>query len=63
MGAIRGIDWASEWHDVHIADQLGDVLCTERFAHDERGIDALIELYCARARSSSAQSSARMGCW
>lgn len=44
MGAISGIDWASEWHDVHIADQLGDVLCTERFAHDERGIDALIEL-------------------
>lgn len=43
MGAICGIDWASEWHDVHIADQSGGVLCVERFSHDERGIGALIE--------------------
>jgi transposase len=49
MGAICGIDWASEWHDVHIADQLGSVLCTERFAHDERGIGALIERLEAHA--------------
>lgn len=44
MGAICGIDWASEWNDVHIVDELGRVLCAERFAHDERGILALIEL-------------------
>ncbi len=44
MGAISGIDWASEWHDVHITDELGGVLATERFAHDERGIVALVEL-------------------
>jgi len=43
VGAICGIDWASEWHDVHITDQSGAVLCAERFAHDERGIDALVE--------------------
>ena len=44
MGAISGIDWASEWHDVHITDELGGVLATERFVHDEPGINALIEL-------------------
>jgi transposase len=44
VGAICGIDWASEWHDVHIADAQGDVLRAERFNHDERGISALIEL-------------------
>jgi transposase len=49
MGAICGIDWASEWHDVHIADELGDVLARERFAHDERGIGTLIELLGAHS--------------
>ena len=44
MGAICGIDWASDWHDVHIADQQGGVLAAEQFAHDERGISALIAL-------------------
>jgi transposase len=44
VDAICGIDWASEWHDVHIADRSGGVLAVERFAHDERGITALIAL-------------------
>jgi transposase len=44
VGTICGIDWASEWHDVHIADESGGVLATERFTHDERGISDLIEL-------------------
>lgn len=44
MGAICGIDWASEWHDVHIAEESGGVIATERFTHDERGISDLIEL-------------------
>src|ERR1700724_982951 len=44
MGAICGIDWASEWHDVHICDEQGAVLATRQFSHDERGICALIEL-------------------
>ncbi len=48
MGAICGIDWASEWHDVHIADESGGVLAAERFAHEERGISTLIELLRAR---------------
>lgn len=47
MGAICGIDWASEWHDVHIADALGGALAIERFAHDERGITALIDCLLA----------------
>lgn len=44
MGAICGIDWASEWHDVHIADEQGGLLVAEQFSHDERGISALIAL-------------------
>ncbi len=44
MGAICGIDWASEWHDVHVADELGHVLVARQFSHDERGIGELIAL-------------------
>ena len=45
MRAICGIDWASEWHDVRIADaDGGEKICQRRFAHDEAGICALIEL-------------------
>jgi transposase len=44
VGAICGIDWAKDWHDVHIADESGSVLAVERFDHDERGVSALIAL-------------------
>jgi transposase len=44
VGAISGIDWASDWHDVHVSDEHGSVLTIERFAHDEHGINALVEL-------------------
>ena len=44
MGASCGIDWASEWNDVHITDEHGGVLAAAQFAHDEQGIGALIEL-------------------
>jgi transposase len=49
MRATCGIDWASDWHDVHIADELGRVLAAEQFAHDEHGIRALITLLKAHA--------------
>jgi len=42
MAAVSGIDWAAEWHDVDIADEHGTRLLAARFAHDERGICALI---------------------
>jgi transposase len=42
MAAVSGIDWASAWHDVDIADEHGTRLLAARFAHDERGICALI---------------------
>ena len=48
MGATCGIDWASDWHDVHIADEHGELLVAEQFSHDERGISALIELLGSR---------------
>lgn len=44
MGAICGIDWASDWHDVHITDEHGQLLIAEQFSHDETGISALIRL-------------------
>lgn len=43
MSAICGIDWASEWHDVRISDGDGGLLIEQRFAHDERGLEALTE--------------------
>ncbi len=49
MGAICGIDWASEWHDIHICDEHGRVLAARQFSHDERGLCALIELLRAHA--------------
>ena len=44
MPAISGIDWASEWHDVRVSDRAGVMLAEQRFAHDEAGLLALIEL-------------------
>ncbi len=44
MAAISGIDWAAEWHDVHVSDEHGCVLAQQRFCHEEAGIDALIAL-------------------
>jgi transposase len=43
MGSYAGIDWASEKHDVLIADEAGDRLLAETFAHDEPGIAALCD--------------------
>lgn len=43
MGAICGIDWASQWHDVRIADaDTGATLVQRRFTHDEAGLCALV---------------------
>lgn len=44
MAAISGIDWASEHHDVHVADSEGAVLERRRFAHTEEGVSDLVEL-------------------
>jgi transposase len=47
MGAISGIDWASDWHDVMISAQDGTLLAEQRFTHDEAGISALTKLLLA----------------
>jgi transposase len=47
MRATCGIDWASDWHDVHISDEHGQLLVAEQFSHDEAGISALIRLLLA----------------
>lgn len=44
MGAICGIDWASDWHDIHITDEHGQLLTAEQFSHNETGIHSLISL-------------------
>jgi hypothetical protein len=41
VGNCAGIDWASEKHDVLIADEAGEELLAGAFAHDEQGIVAL----------------------
>ena len=41
MGDCAGIGWASEKHDVVIADEAGNELLGETFADDEIGITAL----------------------
>lgn len=45
MAAISGIDWASEHHDVHVAEEDGTVLARRRFPHDEEGVSALVALH------------------
>ena len=41
MGNCAGVDWASEKHDVLIADVAGKELFAGTFAHDESGITSL----------------------
>src|SRR5204862_3243935 len=36
-----GIDWASQTHDVLVADQTGEELLSATYAHDEKGVTAL----------------------
>ena len=36
-----GVDWASEKHDVVIADETGEEILAATFAHDEAGVRAL----------------------
>ena len=36
-----GVDWASEKHDVLIADETGEKILAATFAHDEAGVRAL----------------------
>ena len=41
MGNCAGVDWASEKHDVHVADEAGEEVLAATFAHDEAGLGAL----------------------
>jgi transposase len=44
MGSnYAGVDWASEKHDVVIADEMGEELLAATFAHDEAGLRSLCE--------------------
>ena len=36
-----GVDWASEKHDVLIADEAGEEILAATFAHDEAGVRGL----------------------
>src|SRR5271167_4076505 len=41
MGSYAGVDWASEKHDVLVADAAGERLLSATFAHDEQGLRSL----------------------
>lgn len=41
--SVAGIDWASEKHDLLIANEAGERLLAETFAHDEPGITSLCD--------------------
>ena len=41
MGSYAGVDWASEKHDVRVADAAGEELLAATFAHDEQGLRSL----------------------
>src|ERR1700674_5958609 len=41
MGSYAGVDWASEKHDVRVADAAGEKLLAATFAHDEQGLRAM----------------------
>src|SRR6516162_3284975 len=41
MESYAGVDWASDKHDVLVADAAGEKLLAATFAHDERGLRAL----------------------
>jgi transposase len=41
MGSYAGVDWASEKHDVLVADAAGEKLLAGTYAHDEPGLRAL----------------------
>ncbi len=39
-----GIDWASQTHDVLVADETGEELLSATYAHDEKGLTALCRM-------------------
>ena len=41
MGNYAGVDWASDKHDVLVADERGERLLAATFAHDEQGLRSL----------------------
>ena len=41
MGNYAGVDWASEKHDVLVADAAGEELLAATFVHDEQGLRSL----------------------
>ncbi|HYB28048.1 MAG TPA: IS110 family transposase [Solirubrobacteraceae bacterium] len=40
-GSYAGVDWASDKHDVLVADAAGEKLLSATFAHDEQGLRSL----------------------
>lgn len=44
MGRFGGVDWASDKHDVVVVDETGERVVQRTVAHDERGIETLVEL-------------------
>lgn len=41
MGSYAGVDWATDKHDVVVADETGQELLAATYTHDEKGLRAL----------------------
>ena len=44
MSSYAGVDWASDKHDVLVANEVGDELLAAKFAHDESGLRVLCRM-------------------
>jgi transposase len=54
MTVTCGIDWASDHHDIALADQDGTVVAKARITDDLAGLNTLLELLAAHGDSASA---------
>ncbi len=58
-GSYAGVDWASEKHEVLIADAAGEELVAATFCHDESGLRSL----CRTLVGHNVELVALTGCW
>lgn len=63
--SYAGVDWASDKHDVLVADAAGERLLAATFAHDEKGLRSLcrqlLRAGCGRSGVTEARTQPRLG--
>ena len=63
MESYAGVDWASEKHDVLVADAAGEKLLAATFAHDEKGLRSLCRSLAALGRVRLVAVEQPTACW